>query len=53
MNSGIVRNALTTTLALELKYREPSGFSDIGSELEHPTELQHQSYHLKKSLHAS
>ena len=24
MNSGIVRNALTTTLALELEYREPS-----------------------------
>jgi hypothetical protein len=24
MNGGIVRNALTTTLALELDYREPS-----------------------------
>ena len=24
MNSGIIRNALTTTLALELEYREPS-----------------------------
>ena len=24
MNDGIVRNALTTTLALELEYREPS-----------------------------
>jgi hypothetical protein len=24
MKSGIIRNALTTTLALELEYREPS-----------------------------
>jgi hypothetical protein len=24
MNDGIIRNALTTTLALELEYREPS-----------------------------
>jgi len=24
MNGGIIRNALTTTLALELEYREPS-----------------------------
>jgi hypothetical protein len=24
MNSGIIRNALTTTLALELEYREPA-----------------------------
>jgi hypothetical protein len=24
MNSGIIRNALTKTLALELEYREPS-----------------------------
>jgi hypothetical protein len=24
MNSGIIRNALTTTVALELEYREPA-----------------------------
>jgi hypothetical protein len=53
MNSGIVRNALTTTLALELKYREPSDFSDIGNALEHPQNSNTQGDHLKKSLRAS
>jgi hypothetical protein len=28
MNSGVIRNALTTTLALELEYREPSIFRE-------------------------
>lgn len=37
MNSGIIRNALTTNLALELEYREASIF---GTESEQPTELQ-------------
>ena len=37
MNSGIIRNALTTKLALELEYREASIF---GTESEQPTELQ-------------
>ncbi|HXM67728.1 MAG TPA: hypothetical protein VN911_13415 [Candidatus Acidoferrum sp.] len=41
MKSGIIRNALTTTLALELKYREPSIFREIGTESDQPTELQH------------
>jgi hypothetical protein len=41
MNSGIIRNALTKTLALELEYREPSIFREIGTETERPTELQH------------
>jgi len=41
MNSGIIRNALTTSLALELEYREPSIFREIGTETERPTELQH------------
>jgi hypothetical protein len=40
MNSGIIRNALTTTLALELEYREPSIFRETGTESEQPTELQ-------------
>jgi hypothetical protein len=41
MNSGIIRNALTTTLALELEYREPPVFREIGTESEQHTELQH------------
>jgi hypothetical protein len=41
MKSGIIRNALTTTLALELEYREPSIFREIGTESDHSTELQH------------
>jgi hypothetical protein len=41
MNRGIIRNALTTTLALELEYREPSIFREIGTEFERPAELQH------------
>ena len=41
MNSGIIRNALTTALALELGYREPSIFRDPETESEPPTEPQH------------
>jgi hypothetical protein len=37
MNKGIIRNALTTKLALELEYREASIFE---TESEQPTELQ-------------
>ena len=40
MNSGIIRKALTTTLALELEYREPSIFREIEPESEQLTELQ-------------
>jgi hypothetical protein len=29
MNSGIIRNALSTTLALELEYRESSTFARL------------------------
>jgi hypothetical protein len=53
MNSGVIRNALTTTLALELEYQEPSIFCEIGTETERPTELQHSGDYLKMSLHAS
>jgi hypothetical protein len=41
MNSGIIRNALTTTLALELEYRESSVFRQSGTESERPLEFQH------------
>jgi hypothetical protein len=40
MNSGIIRNALTTTLALELEYREPSILHEIRAESDQLTELQ-------------
>jgi hypothetical protein len=40
MNSGIIRNALTTTHALELEYREPSIFRETGTKSERPTELE-------------
>ena len=40
MNSGIIRNALTSTLSLELEYREPSIFRETGTKSERPTELQ-------------
>jgi hypothetical protein len=40
MNSGIIRKALTTTLALELEYRERSIFCETGTESEQPTDLQ-------------
>jgi hypothetical protein len=39
MNSGIIRYALTTTLVLELEYRDPSIFCNIGTESERPTKL--------------
>jgi hypothetical protein len=42
MNSGIIRTALTTTLALELEYREPSIVREIGAEADPPTEPQSQ-----------
>jgi len=38
MNGGIIRNALTTTFALELEYREPSILREFGSEHEPPAE---------------
>ena len=41
MNSGIIRNTLTTSLALELEYREPSILREIGNESDQPTELQY------------
>jgi hypothetical protein len=53
MNSGIIRNALTTALALELEYREPSISREIGTESERPTELQAPGDCLKMSSHAS
>jgi hypothetical protein len=40
MNSGIIRSALTTTLALEREYRETSIVREIGAESNQPTELQ-------------
>ena len=40
MNSSIIHNALTTTLALEREYREPSIVREIGAESNQPTELQ-------------
>jgi hypothetical protein len=40
MKSGIIRDALTTTLALELQYREPSIFREIGTRSDQPTDLQ-------------
>ena len=36
MNSGIIRNALATTLILELEYREPSIVREIGTKSEMP-----------------
>jgi hypothetical protein len=41
LNSGIIRNALTTTLILELEYREPSIVGKIGTESELPSEHQY------------
>jgi hypothetical protein len=38
MNGGIIRNALTTTLSLELEYREPSILCETVTE--RPRELQ-------------
>jgi len=38
MNSSIIRKALTTTLALELEYREPSISREIGTRPERPRE---------------
>ena len=40
MNSGIIRNALTSTLSPELEYREPSIFRETRTKSEQPTELQ-------------
>jgi hypothetical protein len=40
MNNGIIRSAPTTTLALELEYREPSTYREIGTESDQLTELQ-------------
>jgi len=41
MKSGIILYALTTALALELEYREPSVFRQIETESGPFTELQH------------
>ena len=41
MNSGIIRNALIKTLALELEYQEPPIFREIGTETERLIEIQH------------
>ena len=41
MNSGIIRDALTTTLILELEYREPSVAREIETESEQPSEHQY------------
>ena len=41
MNSGIIRNTLTTSLALELEYREPSILREIGNESDQPKEPQY------------
>jgi hypothetical protein len=38
MNSSIIRKALTTTLALEFEYREPSISREIGTRSEQPRE---------------
>ena len=40
MNSGIIPNALTMTLALERECWEPSIVREIGAESNQPTELQ-------------
>ena len=40
MNGGIIRNALTTTLALEREHREPSIVREIAAESNQLTELQ-------------
>ena len=53
MNSGIIRKALTTTLALELEYREPSIFCETGAESEPPADLQHSWPLSDMSVHAS
>jgi len=41
MKSGIILNTLTTTLVLELEYREPSVFRQIETESGQFTQLQH------------
>ena len=41
MNSGIIRNALATTLALELEYREPCIVRGSGIESERSIEHQY------------
>ena len=41
MNSGIICDALTTILALELEYLGPTIFREIGTGSDRPTELQH------------
>ena len=41
MNSGVIRSALNTALALELGYRETPIFREIGTKSERPTKHQH------------
>jgi hypothetical protein len=50
MNNGLIRNALTTTLALELEYREPSIFREIGTESSQLNELEHPGRLLEDEL---
>ena len=40
MNGGIIRKALSTTLALELEYREPSVLCEVRTESAPGTESQ-------------
>ena len=47
MNSGIIRNALTTTLALELEYREPSIVGELEPNPSRPQDFNPQGDCLK------
>jgi hypothetical protein len=53
MNSGIICDALTTILALELEYLEPSIFREFGTRSNGPQNFNTQSDYLKMSSHAS
>jgi hypothetical protein len=47
MNDGIIRNALTTSLALELEYREPSIVRELEPNQSGPQDFNHQDDCLK------
>jgi hypothetical protein len=47
MNGGIIRNALTTTLALELEYREPFMVRELEPNSSGPQDLNAQGDCLK------
>ena len=53
MNNGIIRKALTTKLALELEYREPSISRETEPNPSGSQNSNHQSDCLKMSLVAS